>query len=616
MKRLTKPICHALLAILFGLMAQTLATADRPNILWIMSEDNSPFLGCYGDKLATTHNLNKLASQGFLYTHAYANAPVCAPTKNTIITGVYATSNGHQHMRSLYSISNVIKFLPRYMEEAGYACIGVQRHCGFGSNLILENNKSEKENVEKLQHSKKPFFRMMSIQSSHESSIFRPVPESKLIHDPAEVILPPYHPDTKEMRHDWALYYDKISNMDKVVGNELKKLEADGLADNTIVIYSSDHGGVLARSKRYVYETGTHIPFIIRIPKKYKHLYPAKKVSSKVSRLISYVDIAPTLLSIAGADIPAHFQGKAFLGEQKTADPQYAYMFRGRMDERYDMCRAVRDQKFRYIRNYMPYRVYGQHLNYLWTPPSIRSWEQAYKNGECNATQSIFWNTKPAEELYDTENDPWEVNNLAGNPQYKDVLERMSKANQEWMIRICDTGFIPEADMISRSGEMPMYDYMRSDKVDLKELIEAAETATWGDAKNANKLLSYIRNKDAAIRYWGATGLLILGDMGAQYQEQLLSLLSDPSPNVITVAAEALYKLGEKDKSISAFVKLLNHPEDKVKCAALNAIEYSKALDPSIKEAINVMKAQKYNKTDYAGRMASEFAKEYNNKEQ
>jgi N-sulfoglucosamine sulfohydrolase len=295
---------------------------------------------------------------------------------------------------------------------------------------------------------------------------------------PDEVPLPPYHPATPEMRHDWAQYYDKIEDMDTWVGEKLKELEVAGLLENTIVFYYGDHGGVLARSKRYVYESGTRVPFIVRIPEKYKYLFPEKTTGSKVNRLISFVDLVPTLLSITGISVPEYLQGNAFLGKQKTSDPEYAFMFRGRMDERYDMSRAARDQKYRYIRNYMPYRVYGQHLEYLWKAPSIASWEKAYLNGECNKIQSIFWNTKPVEELYDTENDPWEVNNLAENPDYKEVLERMRVANRAWVTRIYDAGFIPEADRIERAGETPMYDYMRSGNVNHEEIMNAAEIAT------------------------------------------------------------------------------------------------------------------------------------------
>ncbi|HKL33778.1 MAG TPA: sulfatase, partial [Tangfeifania sp.] len=405
---------------------------ELPNILWLTSEDNSPFLGCYGDEFATSPNLDNLASEGFLYTHAYANAPVCAPARNTIITGVYANSGGNQHMRSYYPISEVIKTYPEFLREAGYYCTNNSK-TDYNTNSIEPNqiwDESSRDAHYKNREPGQPFFAVFNTTISHESSIHDSIPNERLRHSPEEVFIPPHHPATPAMKHDWAQYYDKVEDMDTQIGKWLQELEDAGLADNTIVFYYGDHGGVVARSKRYVYETGTRVPFIVRIPEKYKYLFPEKEQGSKVNRLISFVDLAPTLLSIVGIDIPDFLQGNAFLGDQKTEDPEYAFMFRGRLDERYDMSRAVRDQKFRYIRNYMPYRIYGQHLEYLWRAPSIRSWEAAYLNGECNETQSRFWEPKPVEELYDTENDPWEVNNLADNPEYKEVLEKMRQANK------------------------------------------------------------------------------------------------------------------------------------------------------------------------------------------
>jgi arylsulfatase A-like enzyme len=557
---------------------------ELPNILWLTSEDNSPLLGCYGDEFATTPNLDKLASEGFLYTHAYANAPVCAPARNTIITGIYASSGGNQHMRSYYPKSEIVKTYPEFLREAGYYCTNnVKTDYNTESidpNLIWDesSNKAHYKN----RASGQPFFAVFNTTISHESSLHDSIPDEQLRHSPDKVPIPPHHPETPAMKHDWAQYYDKVENMDTWIGDKLQELEDAGLAENTIVFYYGDHGGVLARSKRYVYETGTHVPFIVRIPKKYKYLFPEKEPGSKVDRLISFVDLAPTLLSIAGIKIPDFMQGNAFLGNQKTENPQYAYMFRGRMDERYDMCRAVRDHKYRYIRNYMPYRIYGQHLEYLWRAPSIRSWEQAYLNGECNQTQSIFWETKPAEELYDTENDPWEINNLARDPAYADVLERMRAANREWVGRIKDTGFIPEADRIDRAGEMPMYDYMRSGKIDLEPIMDAAEVATLGRAENIEELQSYLQNEESAIRYWGATGLLILGNEAAPAKEDLMAALNDESANVITAAAEALYNLGEKEAAKKALLSVLKNPNEFARCHALNAIDCIEEKSPEM----------------------------------
>ncbi|MDD2380584.1 MAG: sulfatase-like hydrolase/transferase [Mariniphaga sp.] len=561
---------------------------ELPNILWLTSEDNSPFLGCYGDEFATTPNLDKLASEGFLYTHAYANAPVCAPTRNTIITGVYANSGGNQHMRSYYSKSEVVKTYPEFLREVGYYCTNnVKTDYNTDSIDPQEiwdecSNKAHYKNRAPGQ----PFFAVFNTTISHESSIHKSIPNEKLRHNPEEVPIPPHHPATPEMKHDWAQYYDKVEDMDAQIGVWLQELEDAGLADNTIVFYYGDHGGVVARSKRYVYETGTRVPFIIRIPEKYKYLFPAKETGSQVNRIISFVDLAPTLLSIAGIPVPEFLQGNAFLGRQKTEDPQYAFMFRDRMDERYDMSRAVRDHKYRYIRNYMPFRVYGQHLDYLWRAPSIRSWEEAYLNGECNEIQSIFWNTKPVEELYDTENDPWEVNNLAGDPTYKDVLERMRKANREWVSRIKDTGFFPEADRVDRVGEEPMYDYLRAGKVDLESIIDAAEIATLGKIENLEALKTFLDSDESAIRYWGATGLLILGKEAEPARDKLLEALTDESPNVITVAAEALYYLEEKDKAIQALLTVLDNPNPFARSHALNTIDCIGEKSPEVINAV------------------------------
>jgi arylsulfatase A-like enzyme len=561
---------------------------ELPNILWLTSEDNSPFFGCYGDTFATTPNFDKLASEGFVYTHAYANAPVCAPTRNTILTGVYACSGGHEHMRSYYPKSEKVKTYPELLRTAGYYCTN---NVKTDYNLGNFNDKSIWDDCSNKAHYKnrpagKPFFAVFNSTITHESSLHKSTPDSLLRHSPDKVPLPPYNPATPEMKHDWAQYYDKIEDLDTWVGEKLKELEDAGLEENTIVFYYGDHGGVLARSKRFLYESGTRVPFIVRIPEKYKYLFPAEKPGSKVERLISWVDLVPTLLSIAGITIPEYLQGNAFLGNQKTADPEYAYLFRGRMDERYDMSRAVRDSKFRYICNYMPHRIYGQRLEYLWKAPSVDSWERAFLNGECNEVQSIFWKTKPSEELYEVENDPWEVNNLAGVPEYKEVLERMRKANRDHLLKIYDTGFLPEADRIERVGETPIYDFMRAGKLDLPAIVDAAEIATLGNPENIEMLKSYLKNSESAIRYWGATGLLILGENAAAAKPDLMEALNDSSLSVATVAAEALYNLGEKPAAVKSLVAVLTKGNEMARCFALNTVDLVNDASPEIQKAV------------------------------
>ena len=581
---------------------------ERPNILWITSEDNSPFFGCYGDDFATTPTFDKLAAEGFRYTHAYANAPVCAPARNTIITGVYANSNGSQHMRSYYKKSDKVPLYPVLLRQAGYYCTNNSKE---DYNFDKNDTKGIWDESSRKAHYKnrkpgQPFFAIFNLTVSHESSIHKSIPDSLLRHDPAKVTLPPYHPDTEEMRHDWAQYYDKVQDLDTQVGELLDELDREGLADNTIVFYYGDHGGVIARSKRYVYESGTHVPFIIRIPEKYKDLYPAEKPGMPVDRLISFVDLAPTLLSIIGAPIPEVMQGHAFLGAKKTPDPEYAYMFRGRMDERYDMCRAVRSRKYRYIHNYMPYRIYGQHLNYLWKAPSIRSWEKAWKEGKCDSIQSVFWNTKPAEELYDTENDPWEVNNLSRDPAYKDQLLKMRQACNNWERKIRDTGFIPEAMLAELAGNIPYYDYMRSGEVNMDVLIKAADLATLGGPENLEDYTKMLNDKYGPVRYWGATGLLILESDARPALKELKAALSDPMPDVVSVVAEALYRLDEKEAAIEALLGVLKDPNEMARTRALNALDVLGDDSQQVKNAVvDLLKSKKeLNKRAYDVRMA------------
>jgi len=535
---------------------------ELPNILWITSEDNSAyFTGCYGNSFATTPNIDKLAGEGFLYTHAYCPHAVSSPSRNCIITGVYANSNGNIQMRSDYPKSEVVRTYVEYLRQAGYYCTNNSK-TDYNTGSINPNqiwDESSNKAHYRNRPEGKPFFAIFNLMTSHESSINRgqKIPVNELRHDPDKVILPPYHPDTPGIRFDWAVYYDAVEDMDKQVGELLKELEESGLAENTIVMYYGDNGGVLPRSKRFLYETGTQIPFVLRIPEKYKYLYPSKKTGTKIDRLISFADLAPTLCSIAGVPIPEYMQGKAFLGNQKTKDPQYVYMARERMDERYDNVRAVKDGQYRYIRNYMPFRPVMQYLRTLYGLPSTQSWSDEYKAGKTNAVQSMFFHEKPVEELYDSEKDPWNINNLADDPAYEEVLLRMRGEELKWKREIRDVGLIPEDEYAYYAGAGSMYDYMRSDECPFDELIQAAELATLGGPEHLNTFLEYLKNDHSGIRYWGATGLLILKDEARPAIPVLLEASYDRAGSVATLAAETLYGLGEKEEAIKAYINIL-----------------------------------------------------------
>ncbi|MFV1996063.1 MAG: sulfatase, partial [Verrucomicrobiales bacterium] len=385
--------------------------ADKPNILWITSEDNNvTWLGCYGNPQADTPVLDKLAAEGFRYTNCFANAPVCAPSRSTWITGVNAVSMGTHPMRSRYEIPHDrIKYYPDYLVAAGYF---VSNHTKTDYNIGGRDDKECWDSRERFAWRERepgqPFFCVINHTESHESKAFGDVTNTTF--DPAKVKLAAYHPDIEPIRQNYAHYHDAVKKMDTRIGEVLAQLEEDGLAQDTIVVYCSDHGGVLPRSKRFLFDSGIHAPLIVRIPEKFKHLWPAAKPGDSVDRLVSFLDMPKTWLSLAGAEVPSIMQGRIFLGADKEQERDFHVAFRGRMDERYDNVRAVRGKRFLYIRNYMPFAPWGQHLNYLWKMVATQAWEEHYLAGKTDAVTGRFFGVKPyTEELYDTRGDPYNV---------------------------------------------------------------------------------------------------------------------------------------------------------------------------------------------------------------
>ncbi|MBS9462885.1 sulfatase [Flagellimonas sp. 389] len=583
-----------------------------PNILWIVSEDNSAYLGCYGDSLAITPNLDKMAREGHLYTHAYANAPVCAPARNTIITGVYANSNGSQHMRSNNLLSETVRFFPEHLREKGYYCTNNEKE-DYNTTVTrtIWDESSETAHYRNRKDGQ-PFFHVRNIHTTHESRLHDSIPLSELIHRPEKMVIPPYHPTTKDIKHDWAQYYDRITQMDAEVGEILEELERSGLAENTIIFYFSDHGGALARSKRYLYETGTHVPFIVRIPEKYKEWRPSA-IGDSVDRLISFVDLAPTMLGLANIIRPEYLQGTVFLGKYKENAQDYVHMFKGRMDERYDMSRAIRDKRFRYIKNYNPFRVHGQPLSYLFRARSIRSWQREWESGNLNEVQSLFWKTKPQEELYDTENDPWEVYNLADDPDYLPVLLRMRKENLNWVNTIKDSGFIPEAELEEQTKGTTIYDYLRLSESELSDVIEAAENASLANSNSLPILMEYLNSENSSIRFWGATGLRIIQDDVKIESEPIEQAIDDSSISVSNMLSEILYELGEKEKGRLKLIENLKKGNHYSRVHTLNIIDILGLDDKETKQTVIEFYQQNFenNRNRYDLRMARHLFKKW-----
>jgi arylsulfatase A-like enzyme len=584
------------------------ASADKPNFLWIVSEDNSPLLGCYGDEYATTPNLDALAARSLVYDNAFATAPVCAAARSTLITGVYACSLGTENMRSQYRRPENFRLYPEYLKEAGYFC---GNHSKTDYNLAnvtpkLWNASGRFKGFETLAD-KQPFFNIINIGTSHESSMHKN--RGKLRHDPAQVKIPPYHPDTPEMRRGWAQYYDVLEDLDSQIGGYLAQLEKAGLADDTIVFYYSDHGGTLARSKRFLYDSGTRVPLMIYVPPKFRHLVK-QKMGTRTDRLVTFIDLPPTVFSLAGIDIPEQFQGTAFLGPAAAEPREYAFMHRARMDERYDLSRSLRDKRFRYTRNYMPHRIYGMHLEYLWRAEPTRVWEREYKAGHCNKAQSAFWERKPYEELYDVEADPDEVKNLADDPQYADVLNRMRNAMDAYQRKIRDAGFIPEGLVSDISQKQPPYRWkMDETHYPFERVLEMAKLAAEGKTQNLSRLRQGLKDANATIRFWAAMGAVNLGKEAKPLKKELEALLEDDVPDVRVNAAEALARSGETETGVRALIKEVPGTNQWAAVRALNALdELGEAARPVIPQLKEVLASQQKNK--YIPRTANNILNE------
>jgi arylsulfatase A-like enzyme len=593
------------------------AAAPRPNILWITTEDIGQQLGSYGDSYAVTPNLDQLAARGFKYRNAWSNAPVCAPARTTIITGMYPTSTGSEHMRSMTNLPAGMKMFPCYLREAGYYA---SNNAKEDYNLELTGevwDESSKQAHWRKRKPGQPFFSVFNNLITHESQVIkRP---HKFEHDPAKARVPAYHPDTIEVREDWAEYYDNITTMDRQSGDLLKELEKDGLAEDTIVVFFGDHGAGMPRSKRFPYDSGLRVALLVYIPEKFKHLRPKEyRVGETSEHMVAFVDLAPSMLSLAGVKPPAFMQGNAFLGPYGTSTRQFNFGFRGRMDERYDLMRSLCDQRFVYIRNYMPQRIYGQYVGTMFQTPTTRVWKRLYDEGKANAAQKHFWEQKPPEELYDLQNDRDEVSNLAASPAHRDTLERMRAGNLEHLMRIRDVGFLPEGEIHSRSVGSSPYEVGHDDKrYPIKRIIGMAELASFLKPEAVPQLIKGFEDPDSAVRYWAASGILMRGADGLRAARPAMrKALTDSGGYVRAVAAEAFASHGdasEVQKALAVLAALV--PADKnggfVSLWALDTIDrlgtIAKPILPEILQAQVVDPRLPARSRQYGARIMAKF---------
>jgi len=560
--------------------------AERPNILWLVSEDNGPFLGCYGDRLAHTPTLDKLASQGVLYERCFAQ-PVCAPSRFTLITGMYAVGHGPaEHMRAQGKIPEWLSGFPKLLRAEGYYATNNAK-TDYNSPINPKevwDESGRKAHWNKRPDPKQPFFSVFNHEVTHESCLFpeKELPLAQPPVDPAKVRIPPYQPDTPEMRADWARYYNHLALLDAQLAAKLKDLADAGLAENTIVFYYADNGGVLPRSKRFLQRSGTNVPLIVYYPPKWRHLAPAAP-GSRISDPVTFVDFAPTVLSLAGVKIPSYMQGRAFAGKAKAQPNEFVFTTRDRMDERYDTLRSVVTRRWLYIHNFRPDLPYVQPLDYMFRARGYQSWARVAQEGKLTPATSQFWGAKPTEELYDLDNDPDNVKNLAGDPAHRAMLEAMRAKLAQRVIEVKDNGFLPEGsklegyDASHAAGAYP-----------IERVYAVADLASRRDAANLPKLIAALEDPSEPIRWWAAQGCTMLGRAAAPAEAALKKRLSDESGAVQVAAAEALARQGQLDMAmpvLARWVRDTDHP-----AFALQAANVLDRLGEAARPALGMLK--------------------------
>lgn len=586
----------------FALPAPTLHADERPNIVWVSTEDISSHIGCYGDPHAKTPVIDALAKQGVRYTHAYTIAGVCAPSRSGIIMGMYPSSMGSMHMRCKANAPKGTQTFVNYLRDAGYYCTNRSKTdynlTGLKGVWDQSNNKAHWKGRKKGQ----PFFAVFNFTTTHESRIVfndksyanatkRLTSDQRLA--PEDVNnLPPYYPDTPVVRKDWARNYELITAMDYQVGDIIKQLKEEGLWENTIVIFWSDHGIGLPRAKRWLYDSGTRVPLVVRIPKKYR-INEQGKPGTVDNQLVSMIDLGPTMLNLAGIKVPEYMHGRAFLGKGLTQPRDYVYGARDRMDERYDIIRSVRDQRYRYIRNYEPFKAYYQYMNTPEGGPTMKELRKLHAADKLPPAAELFMaDHKPAEELYDLEKDPHEINNLADDSKYADTLKRMRKAHEDWVIETRDVGLIPEPLLVKYEKQFgDRYSILRqpNSKRLIETLRDVADSASRGP-KAKGKLVSALEHQHPAVRYWGLIGLGNIAEQARDQHDRIKGMLQDEEPIVRIAAARALCHMDDTKDALTVLKTELAHKEQWTRLNAAIVLdeidEQAKPAVPALKEAL------------------------------
>ncbi len=530
--------------------------AERPNFVWILSEDNSThYLKLFNEHGAPAPNIERLARHGLVFTGAFSNAPVCSVARTTLMTGVYAPRGGFQYHRKmkLAQLPGDLKMFPAYLRDAGYHTTNNNKK---DYNVVegqgVWDESSNKASWRQRPSKDKPFFHMMSSGVSHEGRLHfnaRTMEGQKTATSPDRVALFPYHPDTPTFRYTAARYHDCMAAVDGVVGRTVAQLEEDGLLEDTFVFYFGDHGGVLPRGKGYIYESGLHVPLVVRIPAKWKDRVKAAP-GSRVKGFVSFIDFGPTVLRLAGVPVPKGIDGRPFLGpdipleEVNARDETFGYA--DRFDEKYDLCRSLRKGRYKYFRHYQAFYPDGLRNNYRYIMLAYQEWLALYRAGKLNGVQRQFFEPKPVEALYDIEADPHETRNLAGDSAHAAALKDLRARLQQRVKGMPDLSFFPESVLVDRAMDDPV-GFGRAHADEIARLVDIADLSLLPFAGARAGLEKAMTSDRPWERYWALIACGCFGKAAEALVPAARERLKDAELLVRVRAAEFLAIVGAED---------------------------------------------------------------------
>ena len=515
--------------------------SEKPNIVWLVSEDNSKhFLKLYDKGGASMPNVEALAEKGIVFNNAFSNAPVCSVARSTIISGCYAPRVGAQYHRrmELAPMPDGLKMFPEYLREAGYYTTNNSKE---DYNFIKSDNvwdESSRNASYKNRKPGQPFFHVQNFGTTHEGQLhFSEVQMDSLATKTSteNVTVFPYHPDTPTYRFTNAYYRDLHQKVDAQIGEFISQMEEDGLMENTIIFYYGDHGGVLPRSKGYIYESGLNVPMVVYAPEKWKHLSPVE-IGSRTDVFVQFIDLAPTVLNLAGVEIPEQIDGKAFLGKTVTTENlnkrNTTFGYADRFDEKYDLVRSLRKGKYKYIRNYQPFNIDALFNFYRYKMLAYKEWEQLFEDGKLNKEQEQFFKARAPEALYDIEKDPHEVHDLAADPSYESTLKELRSSLQDLVKSMPDLSFYPEPYFLKEGLSNPVA-FGQQNKTEITELIDIADLSLKSFDESKEEIEKALKSDNPWKRYWGLTVCSFFGKESYPFFKMAVQMSKEDKENLV-----------------------------------------------------------------------------------